>query len=182
MIAKKPSSLAPYISDNTLDVHYDGHHMTYLKNLKNLTSENNLDDIVKNSEPDTNLHNNAAQVWNHNLFWKSMQLNSKNPELLRRLNEKIDFEDKFYETAMNLFGSGWAWFVYRDDGKLLFLSTQNAHIPDFKRYKIIFNFDLWEHAYYLDYQNKKRNFIQAFFDHLLNWNLIKSKMDEFSFV
>ena len=177
------NALEPYISTTTMEFHYNKHHRTYLDNLNKLIKgtdfENlSLEVIIKEtaSKPEhAGIFNNASQVWNHSFFWNSMKSGGgakPKAELLKRIESDFGSYEKFCEdfktAATTQFGSGWAWLVEKD-GKLSILKTSNADTPIAHGLKPIITIDVWEHAYYLDYQNKRADFVTAFLEHLINW-------------
>ncbi|KAB5556612.1 hypothetical protein DKX38_007521 [Salix brachista] len=257
-----PDSLEPYMSKRTVEVHWKGHHGAYVEGLNKALAKSDilygytLDDLVKvtynngNPSPD---FNNAAQVWNHDFFWESMQPGGGDmPELgmLEQIEKDFgsftNFRDKFAETALTLFGSGWVWLVYRvvsvlirrsfdlkpsiflkgylkrnsddtrginfvlvvakyyapfsseyylayhipkkttycecvrtlkrEERRLEVVKTQNAVTPIVWGDIPIINLDMWEHAYYLDYKNDKENYVNAFMDHLVSWNMAMARL------
>lgn len=176
-------ALSPYISQKTMSFHYGKHHKAYVDNLNKLIAgtdfeQMSLEDIIKKTvgNPDQiGIFNNAAQSWNHDFFWNSMKPNGggkPNESLLSRLEKDFGSYDKFREefktAALTQFGSGWAWLVEKD-GKLSIIKTSNADTPIAHGLKPIITIDVWEHAYYLDYQNLRANFIDAYLDHLVKW-------------
>ncbi|KAJ6305327.1 hypothetical protein OIU78_020794 [Salix suchowensis] len=189
----KLDSLEPYMSKRTVEVHWKGHHGAYVERLNKALAKSDilygytLDDLVKvtynngNPSPD---FNNAAQVWNHDFFWESMQPGGGDmPELgmLEQIEKDFgsftNFRDKFAETALTLFGSGWVWLVLkREERRLEVVKTQNAVTPIVWGDIPIINLDMWEHAYYLDYKNDKENYVNAFMDHLVSWNMAMARL------
>ena len=177
-------ALQPHISSETLDFHYGRHHQTYVTNLNNLIkgspAENqSLEEIIKGSYRDTTktgLFNNAAQVWNHTFFWSSMKPQGGGAPsgnlaaaITRDCGGLDKFKDAFKAAAVGQFGSGWAWLV-ADRGQLKIVATANALTPMADGQTPLITCDVWEHAYYLDYQNRRPDFVQAFLDHLVNWD------------
>ena len=174
-------ALEPFISVKTIDFHYGKHHQTYVNNLNNLVVgtryENmSLDDIVVDSEGP--IFNNAAQVWNHSFYWDSLSpLKNDQPQgdLLLAINMTFgsfdNFKEQFSKAASTLFGSGWAWLVKRSDGKLEILQEANAGNPMKRGLMPILTCDVWEHAYYLDYQNRRLDYINAYW-HVVDWEIV----------
>ena len=176
------NALEPYISEKTIEFHYGKHHKTYVDNLNNLikgTAYENmgLEEIVVASaqKGDAAIFNNAAQSWNHAFFWQSMGVNGggePKEELKARLIKDFGSVEKFKEefkvAAVSQFGSGWAWLV-EDNGVLKIIKTSNADTPIAHGLKPLLTVDVWEHAYYLDYQNQRAAFVDAFLQHLINW-------------
>lgn len=177
------NALEPYISAETMEYHYGKHYKTYVDNLNKLiagTDYDNmtLDEVVRSTagKPDLSpIFNNAAQAWNHAFFWQSMKANGgrePNAELKLRLERDFGSVDKFKEefkaAAISQFGSGWAWLAEKD-GHLAVVKTSNADTPIAHGLKPLLTVDVWEHAYYLDYQNRRADFVSAFLEHLVNW-------------
>lgn len=177
-------ALEPYISEQTMNLHYNKHHRAYVDNLNKLISgtefeEMDLPEIIIATSGDERyvaIFNNAGQSYNHNIFWKSLKQNGgeePDSELKERIIKDFgsydNFKKQFKETAISQFGSGWAWLAEKD-GKLYVLKTANGDNPITKGYSPIIGLDVWEHAYYLDYQNKRADFIDAFLEHLINWD------------
>lgn len=172
-------ALEPHISAETLSFHYGKHHNAYVTNLNKLIAgtefeNSSLEEIVQNSEGGT--FNNAAQVWNHTFYWNSMKPNGgRNPEgeLAEKINASFGSFDKFKEefanSAATQFGSGWAWLVL-DGGDLKIVKTANAETPLTNGQVPLLTIDVWEHAYYLDFQNKRPDYIQTFLNSLANWD------------
>lgn len=178
------NALEPYVSTTTMEFHYGKHHRTYVDNLNKLVKgtefENMpLEKIVKETsgKPEyTAIFNNAAQAWNHDFFWKSMSPDgggTPKGELAEKINRDFgsydNFRQEFKTAATTQFGSGWAWLTEKD-GKLQVVKTSNADTPLAHGMKPLVTVDVWEHAYYLDYQNRRADFVDAYLDHLVNWN------------
>lgn len=182
-------ALEPYISAKTLAFHYNKHHQAYIDNLNKLVagtkySEMNLEKIIlsswKNRDKDIAIFNNAAQAWNHNFFWHSMKKNGggkpsgKILKLIERDFESYkNFVQKFSEASTKHFGSGWCWLVLGEDKKLSIRTTTNAELPQIYNEVPLLTLDLWEHSYYLDYQNRRVDYLNDFFKYLVNWNLVE---------
>jgi Fe-Mn family superoxide dismutase len=177
------TALEPYISKNTIDFHYGKHHQTYVDNLNKLIKgtrfeDMELEEIIKETfgkSESTGIFNNAAQAWNHTFFWNSMNPNGggePKDELKQKIEKNFGSYDKFKEefktAAVGQFGSGWAWLV-DDEGKLKVVKTSNADTPVAHGLKPFITVDIWEHAYYLDYQNRRADFVDAFLEHLVYW-------------
>jgi superoxide dismutase, Fe-Mn family len=178
------TALEPYMSANTFSFHHDKHHAAYVTNLNNLIkdtelADKSLEEIIKATFKDSakaGVFNNAAQVWNHTFFWHSMKPGgggAPNGELADKINADFGSFDKFKEdfktAAATQFGSGWAWLVL-DNGTLKVTKTPNAENPLANGQTALLTLDVWEHAYYLDYQNKRPDFIATYLDHLVNWD------------
>jgi len=178
------NALEPFISKRTLEFHYGKHHQTYVSNLNNLISETKfenaeLETIIKEAEGP--LFNNAAQVWNHTFYFRSLKKNEKcAPQgilaeaLQKSFGTYADFKDAFTKASLGLFGSGWVWLVKNRNGLLEIIQESNAGNPLRKGLKPILTCDVWEHAYYLDYQNKRVEYINAFWS-LINWEVIEKR-------
>mgnify|MGYP001181072713 FL=1 len=184
-------ALAPYMSSETLDFHHGKHHQTYVTNLNNLLKDHelqssSLEDIVVKSSKDASMagiFNNAGQHWNHILFWQCMKPNgggSIPSELEGRLNSDFgsveQFKEAFIQAGTTQFGSGWAWLAI-DNGKLVVTKSPNASNPLVDGMKPILGCDVWEHSYYIDYRNKRPDYLKAFLDSLVNWEFVASQLD-----
>ena len=184
-------ALAPYMSSETLDFHHGKHHQTYVTNLNNLVKDSDmqdasLEDIVVKSCKDSSMagiFNNAGQHWNHILFWQCMKPNGGGAmpsELENRINSDFgsvdQFKDVFVQAGTTQFGSGWAWLAI-DNGKLVVTKSANASNPLVDGMKPILGCDVWEHSYYIDYRNKRPDYLKAFLDNLVNWEFVASQLD-----
>jgi Fe-Mn family superoxide dismutase len=185
------SALEPHISARTLEFHHGKHHATYVNNLNGLIKDTDLaskslEDIILASAKDLpakqGLFNNAAQVWNHTFFWNCMKQGGggkPSGKILAKIESDFGSFDKFVEefraAATTQFGSGWAWLVL-DGGKLKITKTGNADLPMAHGQKALLTVDVWEHAYYLDYQNRRIDFVQAFIDNLINWEFVEKNL------
>ena len=176
-------ALAPIMSANTISFHYGKHHKGYVDKLNGMLEKDplgdlTLEEVIKATagKPDkAGIFNNAAQIWNHNLFWASLKPGGSKPSgaLKERLDADLGGLDKFRQdfaaAAIAQFGSGWAWLVL-DEGKLKIVKTSNAETPLTQGKTCLLTLDVWEHAYYLDYQNKRAEYVNAVIDKLLNWD------------
>ena len=184
-------ALAPIMSQETLDLHHGKHHQTYVNNLNNLLKDHELqssplEDIVVKASKDASMagiFNNAGQHWNHILFWQCMKPNgggSIPSELEGRLNSDFgsveQFKEAFIQAGTTQFGSGWAWLAI-DNGKLVVTKSPNASNPLVDGMKPILGCDVWEHSYYIDYRNKRPDYLKAFLDSLVNWEFVASQLD-----
>lgn len=160
----KFKTLEPYMSDEQLYMHYEMHHKNYDKNIKNILNSDSYDlnNILKTADQNSKLYNNAAQVFNHNLFWNSIKLNTLTEE---KQDNYINLIEKIKIEANSVFGSGWVFIL--DD--LSVVKTSNAGIPNGNP---IMCLDVWEHTYYLDYKYNRKEFIDIFIYHLMNWDLV----------
>jgi superoxide dismutase, Fe-Mn family len=179
------NALEPFISQKTIEFHYGKHHQAYVTNLNNLVPgtefENaTLEDIVKKSTG--GIFNNGAQVWNHTFYWNCLAPKAGG-EPTGTVKDAIevsfgsfaDFKDKFTKAAATLFGSGWAWLVLTPQGKLEIVQESNAGNPIKNGLTPILTCDVWEHAYYLDKQNRRPDYIADFWN-LVNWDAVKAKL------
>lgn len=175
-------ALDPYISATTMEYHYGKHYKTYVENLNKLIKgtefENmGLEEIIQATygKPEyVGIFNNAAQAWNHEFFFKHLRADGGEPkgELKQKIEKDFgsydNFKEEFKKAALAQFGSGWAWLV-DNNGKLEIIKTSNADTPVARKIKPLITVDVWEHAYYLDYQNKRGDFVDAVMNHLLKW-------------
>ncbi len=186
------TALEPYLSARTLSFHYEKHHKGYVEALNKLIAVSELEsmpleEIIKvttNSKDKDGpaIFNNAAQIWNHAFFWKSMKPNGGGKPS-GALMEKIvgsfgsfeKFQAAFSAAALGQFGSGWVWLVVEGDG-LKVIRTANADTPVARGQKALLCCDVWEHAYYLDYQNRRKDFVAAFLDKLANWDFAAAQL------
>ncbi len=177
------NSLKGIISAETLDYHHGKHHAAYVTNLNKLTEGTEfqdmaIEDIIRKSSG--GIFNNSAQTWNHTFFWNCLSPNGGGAPTGKAL-EAIDknfgsfeaFKEKFSTAAATLFGSGWAWLVQNQDGKLEIVQTSNAGTPLTSGQKPILTFDVWEHAYYIDYRNARPKFVEMLWE-IVNWNHVNS--------
>ncbi len=183
-------ALAPYISANTLDFHHGKHHQTYVTTLNSLTKDSplaskSLEEVIKEAAGDpskTSLFNNAGQVWNHNFFWNCMKPGGGGKPtgpVASAIDSAFGSYEKFAEEFKNAcvtqFGSGWGWLA-AENGSLKVVKTSNADLPLVHGQRALLTCDVWEHAYYLDYQNRRADFVQAFLDHLVNWDFVGANL------
>ena len=183
-------ALAPHMSEQTLNFHYGKHHQTYVNTLNGLIegTENerrSLEEIILAAEPGTPLFNNSGQNWNHTFFWHCMTPGGGGEpegELKTAIEQSFGSVDEFLQTfterATKLFGSGWTWLAKGDSG-LEVVQTSNADLPLRQGKTALLTIDVWEHAYYLDYQNARPAYVETLLQHLVNWefaaaNLAKS--------
>lgn len=178
------TALEPYISKNTLEFHHDKHHAAYVNKFNAAVdgtelANKSLEDVIKVLSEDATqvgVYNNAAQAWNHTFYWNSMKPNGGG-QPTGALAEKIksdfgsfeQFVEAFKTAGATQFGSGWAWLVL-ENGTLKVTKTLNADNPLIDNQTPLMTMDVWEHAYYLDYQNKRPDYITAFLEHLVNWD------------
>jgi len=177
------NALEPVISAKTLSFHYGKHHKAYVDNLNKLIagtdySEMPLEEIIRGTDVRSEraaIHNNAAQIWNHTFYWNSLSPRGGGapPSAIKNKIEASfgsvdEFKKQFANAATSQFGSGWAWLIL-EDGKLKIVKTGNAENPLTTDSKPLLTIDVWEHAYYLDYQNRRPDYVTAVIDKLLNW-------------
>ena len=183
-------ALAPYISANTLEFHYGKHHQAYVDNLNKLIAGNDLagkslEDIIMNTTGDTaktGIFNNAAQVWNHSFYWQCLKKaggGAPTGAIAGRITATWGNYDKFVEELKNAgltqFGSGWAWLVL-DGNNLKITKTANADTPIAHGQKALLTIDVWEHAYYLDYQNRRADYLSTVIQNLINWDFVNANL------
>ena len=184
------SALAPVISANTLGFHYGKHHKTYLDNLNKLVAGTeyegaSLEKIITDTAgkaDKTPIFNNAAQTWNHTFYWNSLRPKGGGKPA-GRIAQMIDsdlggyenFKKELAQAGVTQFGSGWAWLV-AEGGKLKIVKTGNADNPLTKGQTPVLTLDVWEHAYYLDYQNRRPDHLNACIDQLLNWDFANANL------
>lgn len=176
-------ALAPTISSSTLGFHYGKHHKAYFAAIAKMTADSpladaSLEEIIAHSYADPKLaalFNNAAQAWNHNFYWKSLSATQQQPtgvlkEMIERDFGSLDhLHGELAAIALSQFGSGWAWLVV-DQGKLKVVKTSNADLPFIHGQRPLLTIDVWEHAYYLDYQNRRADYVAAVLNKQINWD------------
>lgn len=185
-------ALEPYVSARTLEFHHGKHHAKYVSNLNELIAGTDLADesltgiIVRTTHDSSRsgIFNNASQVFNHAFFWNCMTPGgggAPSGKLAARIDAEFGsyagFREKFVGAAEKLFGSGWAWLM-ADGDRLEILQGANADGPVAHRKRPLLTLDVWEHAYYLDYQNARPAFVAAFLDHLVDWDFVARNLDE----
>ena len=183
-------ALAPYMSAKTLHLHHDKHHQAYVTNLNNLIegtefAGKSLEEIVTGSYGDAakqGIFNNAGQHWNHNLFWRIMKKGGGgNPggELAKRIDDAFGsfeaFKEQFKTAGVTQFGSGWAWLAVQGD-QLKVVKTPNGENPLVHGMRPILGIDVWEHAYYVDYENRRPEYVAAFLNQLVNWTEVEAEL------
>ena len=185
------NALSPIMSEETLDLHHGKHHQTYITNLNNFIKDTDmagmsLEEIVHNSSKDKSkagIFNNASQHWNHELFWKCMKPNGGG-SMPKKLEDRIkydlgsvvEFKKQFIQAGITQFGSGWCWLSI-SNGKLVVSKTPNAENPLIHNMKPILGCDVWEHSYYVDYRNRRPEYLENFFEKLINWEFVESQLD-----
>ena len=185
------SSLSPIMSEETLDLHHGKHHQTYITNLNNFIKDTDmlnmsLEEIITSSSKDKSkkaIFNNASQHWNHIMFWKCMKPNGggEMPEKLKKRIEKDfgstdEFKKQFTQAGITQFGSGWCWLSI-NNGKLVVSKTPNAENTLIQNMKPILGCDVWEHSYYVDYKNRRPEYLENFYEKLINWEFVESQLD-----
>jgi Fe-Mn family superoxide dismutase len=180
-----PDALAPTISERTISFHYGKHHQAYVNNLNGLIEGTDLagktlEEIILAS--DGGVFNNAAQVWNHTFYWHSMTPDGGGDptgDLARALTASFgsvdEFKQQFATAAKTLFGSGWAWLV-KDGDRLAITATSNADLPMKHGQTALLTIDVWEHAYYLDHQNARPAYVDAWLERLVNWEFAATNL------
>ena len=184
-------ALSPIMSEETLDLHYGKHHQTYITKLNDFIKKSDmanmsLEEIILDSSKDklkAGIFNNASQHWNHNLFWKCMKPNGGGnipPKLEKRLISDFgnveNFKNEFKNAGVSQFGSGWCWLSINND-KLIVSKTANAINPLIDNVKPILGCDVWEHSYYIDYRNRRPEYLDKFLENLVNWEFVESILD-----
>jgi Fe-Mn family superoxide dismutase len=178
-------ALEPLISASTLEFHHDKHHAGYVTNLNKLVegtelANKSLEEVIlatANDQTKAGIFNNAAQVWNHTFYWNGLKKDGGAPsgELAEKINASFgsldEFKKQFKEAGATQFGSGYAWLVL-DNGQLKVVKTPNAANPITNGQTPLLTADVWEHAYYLDYQNRRPDYLQTFLDQLINWDFV----------
>lgn len=183
----RETDLVPYMSVETVQFHYGKHLATYIANLNKLIADTkyadmDLREIIINSARDENaqkIFNNAAQIFNHEFFFNCLGRggNTMVPDLISdAFGGAAEFKEKFKSVTGDVFGSGWVWLTY-DNDKFEIIATKNADTPIAHGKRPVLALDLWEHAYYLDYQNRRSDFVDAFLDSLIDWNFVVSNLD-----
>jgi len=173
-------ALEPHISKETLEYHYGKHHKTYVDNLNKLIPGTefeslSLEDIIKKSSG--GIFNNAAQIWNHSFYWNCLSPKGGEPggALAEAINKNFgsldEFKQKFSQTAVTTFGSGWGWLVKNAAGDLEIVSTSNAGCPLTEGKTPLLTCDVWEHAYYIDYRNARPKYVETFWK-IVNWDFV----------
>ena len=179
------NALEPFITAKTLEFHYGKHHQAYVNNLNNLVpgtefESSTLEEIIMKASG--GIFNNAAQIWNHTFYWNCLkpagggEPTGKLAELIIKEFESFEaFKTKFSTASATLFGSGWAWLVQNPEGKLEIVQESNAGNPMKKGLTPLLTCDVWEHAYYLDYQNKRPDYIANFWN-LVDWDAVAARL------
>jgi superoxide dismutase, Fe-Mn family len=184
------SALEPHISAKTLEFHHGKHHNTYVTTLNGLVKDTphesqDLETIIKETFGDaqkSKIFNNGAQVWNHTFFWNCMKPaggGTPTGDVASAIDASFGsldkFKEEFKDACVTQFGSGWGWLVV-DNGKVAVMKTPNAENPMAHNKAALLTCDVWEHAYYLDYQNRRPDFVKAFMDNLINWDFVAQNL------
>jgi len=188
------TALEPIISRETLSFHHGKHHQAYVTNLNALLENHPFKDlsleelILKTyAQPEhIGLYNNAAQIWNHTFYWnclKPAQVTQRPSDHLLSMIEKTfgsyeNFCSEFKKAALTQFGSGWAWLCLTSKNELEILKTSNADCPMVFQKTALLTLDVWEHAYYVDYQNRRKDYIDAVMDHLIHWDFVNQQFQQ----
>ncbi|MBY6205043.1 Fe-Mn family superoxide dismutase [Halomonas denitrificans] len=179
------NALEPHISAETLEYHYGKHHQAYVDKLNNAVegtpeADKSLEEIIRSASGGT--FNNAAQVWNHTFYWNCLSPNGGGaPDgaladaIERDFGSFDNFKEKFSDSAVGNFGSGWTWLVQNEDGTLAIVNTDDADTPLTGSATPLLTCDVWEHAYYIDYRNARPKYIEAFWK-LVNWEFVAGRM------
>lgn len=179
------NALAPHISQETIEYHYGKHHQTYVTNLNNLTKGTEYENMELEAiicKASGGLFNNAAQVWNHTFYWNCLKPNGggeptgKLAELITKtFGSFAQFKEKFTQSAVTNFGSGWTWLVKNADGSIAIANTHDADSPMTKGQTALLTVDVWEHAYYIDYRNARAKYVDMFWN-LVNWDFVAKNL------
>jgi Fe-Mn family superoxide dismutase len=185
------SALEPHLTAETLEFHHGKHHNAYVVNLNNLIKgtdleSKSLEEIIKASAGDASkagVFNNSAQIWNHTFYWNGMKPNGGGKPtgaIAAKIDTDLGGYDKFVElfkaAATTQFGSGWAWLVLNKDGKLEVTKTPNADLPMAHGQKALLTCDVWEHAYYIDFRNRRPDYVTTFLEKLVNWDFVNQNL------
>jgi len=185
------TALEPYMSAKTFSYHHKKHHNAYVTNLNKLIENTDLqtkslEELIHLSYNDSSkmsIFNNAAQVWNHSFFWHCMKANgggAPSGKVAAKMDADFggyeNFVTEFKNAATTQFGSGWAWLVLDENGKLAVMKTGNADLPMVHEKQALLTIDVWEHAYYLDFQNLRPSYIENFLNHLVNWDFVNEML------
>jgi Fe-Mn family superoxide dismutase len=181
-------ALEPHLGAETLEYHYEKHHHGYLEKLEKAVAgtplaERSLVEIVRTS--DGGVFNNAAQVWNHTFYWRSMApkgggmpQGALKSAIESAFGSFAGFRTQFLDVAVGVFGTGWAWLVQEQDGRLAVRATEDARTPIQDGVSTpLLTCDVWEHAYYLDYRHERPRYVATFLDHLANWAFVAENLE-----
>jgi Fe-Mn family superoxide dismutase len=180
-------ALEPHLGRETLHYHHEKHHAGYLEKLRELigsrpAAKRSLEEIILISDDD--VFENAAQVWNHDFYWRSMAPDGggvPSGPLLAAVERDFggldEFQKAFVEMGVSVFGTGWVWLV-ADRDRLRIEATQDADLPLTQGHVALFNADVWEHAYYLDYRNERKRYLETFLGHLVDWRFAAANFEK----
>jgi len=184
-------ALDPYMSADTLHLHHDKHHQAYVTNLNKLIdgtalASKSLEEIItttSGSAEHQGIFNNAGQHWNHILFWQCMKKNGGGnlpSDLEKMIVDSFGgydaFKENFIQAGITQFGSGWAWLIQENDGKLAVMKIANADNPVAHDKHVLMGVDVWEHSYYVDYQNRRPDYLKAFIDNMIDWEFVANRL------
>lgn len=181
-----PDALAPHISEQTINFHYGKHHRAYVNTTNDLVAGTEMDgkpleEVIRSAGPGK-LFNQAAQAWNHTFYWESMSPGGGgDPEgdlrvaIEQAFGSVDEFKSTFVDKAKTLFGSGWTWLAKGDNG-LEIIQTKDADLPLAHGKTALLTIDVWEHAYYLDYQNAKPAYVETWMENLVNWEFANTNL------
>ena len=180
-------ALAPHLSKETLEFHYGKHHKTYVDKLNGFLpgtkyEKMSLEEIILASTGEAKIFNNAAQIWNHTFYWNGLSpkgggepKGAMAEAINKAFGNYADFQKKFTDTTVNMFGSAWGWLVKKSDGTLDIVGTSNAGNPMTDKHKPLLTCDVWEHAYYIDYRNARPKYMESFWK-LVNWDFVEKNL------
>ena len=184
----KDDALEPHISKETIGFHYAKHHQGYVKNLNKLVSgtpqeAKSLEEIILEAKTGS-VFNNAAQIWNHTFYWESMSAGGGGDpqgKISQAISDSFgsadSFREAFFEAATRHFGSGWVWLIEAGSG-LEIITTPNAELPLTAGQRALLTLDVWEHAYYLDYQNLRADYVNRWLENLINWEFAENHLNK----
>ena len=182
------NALNPYLSTETLDYHFGKHHVGYAENLNNLIKNTDLEFLtleeimLRKDSIDKKIYNNAAQVFNHDFYWKSLSQTKKAPSgkflssIEKNFGTFANFCNEYVNIASQMFGSGWSWLIEDSEHNLSFFNTSNADSPIIFDINPILVIDLWEHAYYIDYRNNRKGYIETLVNNCLDFEFAESNL------
>ncbi|HLY07735.1 MAG TPA: Fe-Mn family superoxide dismutase [Planctomycetota bacterium] len=180
-------ALAPHLSKETLEYHYGKHHKTYVDKLNGFLpgtkyEKMSLEEIILSSGGEAKIFNNAAQIWNHTFYWNGLSpkgggepKGAMADAIKKAFGGFGDFQKKFTDTTVNLFGSAWGWLVKKSDGTLDIVGTKDAGNPMTDKHVPLLTCDVWEHAYYIDYRNARPKYLESFWK-LVNWDFVEKNL------
>ena len=181
-------ALAPHLSKETLEYHYGKHHKTYVDKLNGFIpgtkyEKMSLEEIILASTGEAKIFNNAAQIWNHTFYWNGLKPNGGGEPkgamadaINKAFGNFAEFQKKFTDTTVNLFGSAWGWLVKKSDGTLDIVGTKDAGNPMTEKHTPLLTCDIWEHAYYIDYRNARPKYMESYWK-LVNWDFVEKNLN-----